>query len=278
MIDSHHQQISRERQCELIGLPRASLYYKARPETEENLRLMRRLDEQYTRCPFYGVRRMTAWLATQGDAVNEKRVRRLLRKLGLFAQYPKPRLSSPNIKNRVYPYLLRGVCVHRVNQVWSTAITYIRLWQGFIYLVAVMDWHSRFVLSWELSVTMESSFCVSALDGALQVACPEIFNTDQGSQFTSELFTKRLLERGISISMDGRGRAFDNIFVERLWRSVKYEEVYLKDYRNVTEARQGLKAYFEFYNRERVHQSLGYKTPESVYWQGLKQAAATTLN
>ena len=278
MIDSQHQQSSRERQCELVGLARASLYYKARPEREENLLLMQRLDEQYTRCPFYGVRRMTAWLETQGFAVNEKRVRRLLRKIGLFAQYPQPRLSVPNVENRIYPYLLKGVLIQRVNQVWSTDITYIRLWQGFVYLVAVMDWHSRFVLSWELSVTMESSFCISALDEALQIACPEIFNTDQGSQFTSEDFTKRLLERGISVSMDGRGRAFDNIFVERLWRSVKYEEVYLKDYGNVTEARQGLRDYFEFYNRERLHQSLGYKTPESIYRQELKQAAETTLN
>ncbi len=278
MIDRQHPQISRERQCELIGLARASLYYKARPESKENLLLMRRLDEQYTRCPFYGVRRMTAWLETQGYWVNKKRVRRLLRNMGLFAQYPPPRLSAPNIENRVYPYLLRGVSVHRVNQVWSTDITYIRLWQGFIYLVAVMDWHSRFVLSWELSVTMESSFCVSALDEALQIACPEVFNTDQGSQFTSEVFTNRLLEQKVRISMDGRGRAFDNIFVERLWRSVKYEEVYLKDYRNVTEARQGLRDYFEFYNCERLHQSLGYKTPEAVYRQGLKQAADTTLN
>jgi putative transposase len=278
LIDRQHPQISRERQCELIGLARASLYYKARPESKENLLLMRRLDEQYTRCPFYGVRRMTAWLETQGYWVNKKRVRRLLRNMGLFAQYPPPRLSAPNIENRVYPYLLRGVSVHRVNQVWSTDITYIRLWQGFIYLVAVMDWHSRFVLSWELSVTMESSFCVSALDEALQIACPEVFNTDQGSQFTSEVFTNRLLEQKVRISMDGRGRAFDNIFVERLWRSVKYEEVYLKDYRNVTEARQGLRDYFEFYNCERLHQSLGYKTPEAVYRQGLKQAADTTLN
>ncbi len=239
---------------------------------------MRLLDEQYTRCPFYGVKRMSAWLASQDYIVNEKRVRRLLRELGLFAQYPKPRLSVPNHAHRIYPYLLKGVSIQRVNQVWSTDITYIRLWQGFVYLVAIMDWHSRFVLNWELSVSMESSFCVSALDDALQVACPEIFNTDQGSQFTSEDFTKRLLERGISISMDGRGRAFDNIFVERLWRSVKYEEVYLKDYRNVTEARQGLRDYFEFYNRERLHQSLGYKTPEAIYRQGLKPAAETTLN
>ncbi len=221
---------------------------------------------------------MTAWLESQGYLVNEKRVRRLLRMMGLEAQYPKPQVSQPNVQNRVYPYLLKGVAIDRVNQVWSTDITYIRLLPGFVYVVAIMDWHSRFVLNWELSVTLESSFCVSALDDALQIACPEIFNTDQGSQFTSEIFTGRLLERKIQISMDGRGRAFDNIFVERLWRSVKYEEVYLKDYRNVSEARDGLKGYFEFYNRERLHQSLNYQTPEAVYRQGLKQAAVTTLN
>ena len=221
---------------------------------------------------------MTAWLESQGYLVNEKRVRRLLRMMGLEALYPKPHLSQPNVLNRVYPYLLKGVAINRVNQVWSTDITYIRLWQGFVYLVAIMDWHSRFVLNWELSVSLESSFCVSALDDALQMARPEIFNTDQGSQFTSGVFTGRLKARGISISMDGRGRAFDNIFVERLWRSVKYEEVYLKDYRNVSEARDGLKGYFEFYNSERLHQSLSYKTPAAVYRQGIKQAAKTTLN
>jgi putative transposase len=278
LIEAGNQQISIERQCELVGLNRASLYYKARPERAENILLMRLLDKQYTRCPFYGVRRMTAWLESQGYLVNEKRVRRLLRIMGLEAQYPKPQVSQPNVQNRVYPYLLKGVAIDRVNQVWSTDITYIRLLPGFVYVVAIMDWHSRFVLNWELSVTLESSFCVSALDDALQIACPEIFNTDQGSQFTSEIFTGRLLERKIQISMDGRGRAFDNIFVERLWRSVKYEEVYLKDYRNVSEARDGLKGYFEFYNRERLHQSLNYQTPEAVYRQGLKQAAVTTLN
>ncbi len=261
-----------------MGLSRASFYYKARPETPQNLELMRLLDEQYTRHPFYGVRRMTALFKMQGYRVNEKRVRRLLREMGLAAQYPKPRLSQPNIVNRVYPYLLRGVSIQRVNQVWSTDITYIRLWQGFVYLVAVMDWHSRYVLSWKLSISMDCSFCVEALDEALQIAQPEVFNTDQGSQFTSEVYTTRLLEQQIQISMDGRGRAFDNIFVERLWRSVKYEEVYLKDYGNVSQAREGLSAYFKFYNRERLHQSLGYKTPETVYRQGIKQAAETTLN
>lgn len=238
---------------------------------------MRLLDEQYTRCPFYGVRRMTAWLEHQGQRVNAKRVRRLLRKMGLLAIYPKPSLSQPAAGAQVYPYLLRGVSIERVNQVWSTDITYIRLLSGFIYLVAIMDWYSRYVLAWEVSNTLESSFCVAALDRALQQSSPEIFNSDQGAQFTSQVFTTRLKAHDIRISMDGRGRALDNIFVERLWRSVKYEEVYLKDYRYVRDAMTGLRRYFEFYNRERLHQSLSYKTPEAVYRQGLKPAAKTTL-
>lgn len=274
----HQERICIERQCALVGLSRASFYYKARPETPQNLAMMRLLDEQYTRAPFYGVRRMTAMLKMQGHAVNEKRVRRLLRKMGLEAQYPKPRLSAANKENRIYPYLLRGVVIERANQVWSTDITYIRLWQGFIYLVAVMDWHSRFVLSWEVSVSMDAAFCVEALEEALRVARPEIFNSDQGAQFTSEAFTQKLIEHEIQISMDGRGRAFDNIFVERLWRSVKYEEVYLKEYQNVGQAKAGLRNYFLFYNNQRLHQALDYKTPEAVYRQGAKQAAVTTLN
>ncbi len=266
------------RQCQLLGVNRAHFYYEGRAETSENLLLMRLLDEQYTRHPFYGVRRMTAWLKLQGHGVNAKRVRRLLRKMGLLAMYPKPSLSQPAPGAQVYPYLLRGVEIARANQVWSADITYIRLLSGFIYLVAIMDWYSRYVLAWEVSNTLESSFCVAALDRALQQAEPEVFNSDQGAQFTSLVFTKRLTERDIQISMDGRGRALDNIFVERLWRSVKYEEVYLKDYRHAPEAITGLRAYFEFYNRERLHQSLNYQTPEAVYRQGLKQAAETTLN
>jgi putative transposase len=262
----------------LLGLNRTSLYYEAQAETTENLVLMRLLDEQYTRCPFYGVRRMTAWLASQGYPVNEKRVRRLLRKMGLLAMYPRPSLSQPRAGAQVYPYLLRGVAIARVNQVWSTDITYIRLRAGFIYLVAIMDWYSRYVLAWEVSNTLESSFCIAALDRALQYGEPEVFNSDQGAQFTSRVFTARLKEHGIQISMDGRGRALDNIFIERLWRSVKYEEVYLKDYRYAPDAITGLGTYFEFYNRERLHQSLGYETPEAVYRHDIKQAAETTLN
>ncbi len=278
MVEPQHEQISLRRQCQLLGLNRTSFYYEPQTETVENLELMRLLDEQYTSYPFYGVRRMTAWLGQQGFAVNAKRVRRLLRKMGLLALYPKPSLSQPVFGAQVYPYLLRGVEIARVNQVWSTDITYIRLLSGFIYLVAIIDWYSRYVLAWEVSNTLESSFCVAALDRALQQAAPEIFNSDQGAQFTSLVFTARLKERDIQISMDGRGRALDNIFVERLWRSVKYEEVYLKDYRHAPDAITGLRAYFAFYNRERLHQSLDYKTPEAVYRQGLKQAAGTTLN
>jgi putative transposase len=277
LVEPQQQQISVRRQCQLLGLNRTSLYYEPQVEPVENLELMRLLDEQYTRCPFYGVRRMTAWLDQQGHQVNAKRVRRLLRKMGLLAVYPKPSLSQLGAGAQVYPYLLRGVEIARVNQVWSTDITYIRLLSGFIYLVAIMDWYSRYVLAWEVSNTLESSFCVAALDRALQHAAPEVFNSDQGAQFTSLVFTARLKERDIQISMDGRGRALDNIFVERLWRSVKYEEVYLKDYRYAPDAITGLGTYFEFYNRERLHQSLDYKTPEAVYRQGLKLAAETTL-
>ncbi len=277
MVEPAQPHISVRRQCQLLGINRTSLYYEPHAETVDNLALMRLLDEQYTRYPFYGVRRMTAWLVQQGYTVNEKRVRRLLRKMGLLALHPKPRLSQPAPGAQVYPYLLRGVAIERVNQVWSTDITYIRLLTGFIYLVAIIDWYSRYVLAWEVSNTLESSFCVAALDRALQQAAPEVFNSDQGAQFTSLVFTQRLTERDIKISMDGRGRALDNIFVERLWRSVKYEEVYVKEYRYVPDAMTGLGGYFEFYNRERLHQSLGYKTPEAVYRQGLKLAAETTL-
>lgn len=278
LVEATHEGISLRRQCQLLGVHRSGVYWQAPTESDENLELMRRLDEQYTRYPFYGVRRMTAWLEGQGYHVNEKRVRRLLRKMGLLAIYPQPSSSQPAVGARRYPYLLRGVEIERVNQVWSTDITYIRLLSGFVYLVAVMDWYSRYVLAWEISNTLESSFCVAALDRALLVAQPEVFNSDQGAQFTSLMFTGRLKEHGIQISMDGRGRALDNIFVERLWRSVKYEEVYLKDYRHAPEAITGLSRYFEFYNGERLHQSLDYKTPLAVYRQGLKPSASTTLN
>src|SRR5437868_1966517 len=226
---------------------------------------MRLLDEQYTRTPFYGTRKMAAWLQSVGYAVNRKRVTRLLRQMGLEAIYPKPRTSVPGTAEQRYPYLLRGMAIERCNQVWSCDITYIRLQRSFIYLIAVIDWYSRYVLSWEISITMDTSFCLEALDRALRVTTPEIFNNDQGVQFTSIEFTSRLKAAGIRISWDGRGRALDNIFVERLWRSVKYEEVYIKDYQTVTEARRNLQAYFTFYNQERLHQALDYRTPAQVY-------------
>ena len=264
-MDRDHAELSVRRQCELLGVNRAGLYYQPMGESEENLRLMRLMDEQYTRAPFYGSRRMTAWLATQGFEVNRKRVARLMALMGIEAVYPRPKLSRPGEGHKIYPYLLSGVTVERVNQVWSTDITYIRMAQGFVYVVAVMDWFSRFVLSWSLSLTMEIDFCIEALRSALRRGRPEIFNSDQGSQFTSERFTTELEAREIAISMDGRGRCMDNIFIERLWRSLKYEEVYLKDYRSVTEARAGIEKYLRFYNQERLHQSLDYRTPAGLY-------------
>ena len=257
--------ISILRQCELLGLPRSSYYYQPRGESPLNLKLMRLLDEQYTRTPFYGSPKMTIWLKSQGHEVNHKRVERLMGLMGLKAIYPKPNTSKPHPENKIYPYLLRGVKIDHIDQVWSADITYIRMRAGFLYLTAVIDWFSRYVISWQLSNTLESSFCVEALEMALKTKQPEIFNTDQGTQFTSEDFTGILKGRGIAVSMDGRGRCLDNIFVERLWRSVKYEEVYLHDYQTPTEAYLGLKKYLEFYNTERYHQALGYKTPYEVY-------------
>jgi len=244
----------------------ASYYYVAAPESAQNLSYLRLLDEEYTRHPFYGVRKMTVWLQQQGHHVGPKRVRRLLRALGVMAIYPKPRLSLNPLAHRRFPYLLKGVQIVRPNQVWSTDITYIRLQGGFVYLVAVLDWFSRYVLAWELSITLEADFCIVVLERALADQRPEIFNSDQGVQFTSASFQAPLLAAQVRLSMDGRGRAFDNIFVERLWRSVKYEEVYLKDYRNVAEARAGLAQYFLFYNQQRIHQALEYRTPHSVHF------------
>jgi len=266
MIEPDHAHIGIARQCELLGLPRSTYYYASQGESGENLQLMRLLDEQYTQTPYYGIRRMTAWLRSQGYEVNRKRVARLLHTMGLETIYPKPRLSQSHPDHRIYPYLLRGVPITRVNHVWSTDITYIRLHGGFIYLVAVMDWFSRYVLSWAVSITMDVGFCLEALDQALELAQPEIFNTDQGAQFTSIDFTGRLESAGIRISMDGRGRALDNVFVERLWRTVKYEEVYLKDYETPREAMQELAKFFVRYNGQRQHQSLNYQTPAAVYF------------
>lgn len=238
------------------------------------------LDEQYTKTPFYGVPKMTEWLCTRkGYKVNRKRIRRLMKLLGLEAVFPKPWLSKPAKDHKKYPYLLKGVKIDHADQVWSTDITYIRLKHGFIYLVAIIDWHSRYVLSWEISTTLDKEFCISALEKALTLSRPEIFNSDQGSQFTSTEFTGVLEKLKIAISMDGRGRALDNIFVERLWRSVKYEEVYLKGYETVREAKESLARYFHFYNTERLHESLGYRTPQEVYFeeQRCKKGSETKL-
>ena len=265
MIEPRHPEIPVYRQCELVGLSKAAYYYKPRERSTFNEVLMRLLDEQYTKTPFYGVPKMTEWLKRQGYAVNRKRVRRLMRLMGLEAVYPKPWTSKPAKDHKKYPYLLKDVVIERPDHVWSTDITYIRLKQGFIYLVAIMDWHSRYVLSWEISTTLDKAFCIRALEKALGLSSPGIFNSDQGSQFTSLEFTGLLERLGVAISMDGRGRAMDNIFVERLWRTVKYEEVYLKSYETVAEARESLARYFLFYNTERLHESLGYWTPREVY-------------
>jgi putative transposase len=253
------------RQCELLGLSRSSLYYEPGGEAAEDLRLMRRIDEQYTARPFYGSRRMTIWLNEQGEGVNRKRVQRLMRVMGLEAIYPKPRLSLAAKGHRIYPYLLRGVTVERSDQVWSTDITYVPMTSGFMYLAAVIDWFSRYVIGWRLSNTLDGSFCLEMLEEALRGGRPEIFNTDQGVQFTAAAFTGRLESAGVAVSMDGRGRALDNVFVERLWRSVKYEDIYIQGYETVPGLHRGLARYFAFYNDERPHQSLGYRTPAAIY-------------
>ena len=265
MIEPKNDKITIRRQCELLGLARSSAYYKSCRDTSADGRLMKVLDEQYTRTPFYGVRRMTEHLCYNGYGVGERRVRRLLRAMGLMAIYPKKRTTIPDNGHRKYPYLLKGIEITRPNHVWCTDITYIRMKKGFAYLTVILDWVSRYVVAWELSVTLEAGFCVDALERALLSGKPEIFNSDQGSQFTSETFTGILLDAGVAISMDGRGRVYDNIFVERFWRTVKYEEVYLKSYESVSEARESLGRYFEFYNCVRPHQSLGYRTPRDVY-------------
>ena len=265
LIDGNAADFSIRRQCELLGLSRSTLYYEAAKETEANLCLMRLIDEQYLETPFYGSRRMTVWLEHAGHAVNRKRVQRLMRLMGLEAIYPKPRLSVGNAEHRKFPYLLRGLIVNRVDQVWATDITYVPMTRGFMYLVAVIDWHSRYVLSWRLSNSLESSFCVEALEAALEFGRPEIFNSDQGVQFTSRAFTECLERAGVSISMDGRGRALDNVFVERLWWSVKHEHVYRHDHQTARSLHQGLDTYLKFFNRSRRHQSLEYETPWDVY-------------
>jgi len=267
MIDPAHAQISIRRQCELIGLNRSTYYLEPASETPFNLMLMRLIDEQYMRTPFYGYPKMTVCLRRQKHLVNKKRVARLLRLMGLKAVFPGRRTTTPTPGHKIYPYLLRGLAITRPNQVWSTDITYIPMVKGFMYLTAVIDWFSRYILAWELSNTLDGAFCLTALARALQNGRPEIFNTDQGSQFTAHDFTACLQAARVRISMDdGRGRAFDNIFVERFWRTVKYEDIYLKDYESVPALISGLDNYFPFYNNERPHQSLKYHTPAEVHF------------
>jgi len=266
MIDVNHPLLSVRRQCELVGLNRATFYRQPGSETPLNLRLMWEIDEMYTRTPFYGYRRMTACLKGQGYDVNRKRVARLMGVMGIQAIYPHPRTSIAAVEHKKYPYLLRGLVMTHPNQVWSTDITYVPMPTGFMYLVAVIDWFSRFVLAWQLSNTLDGLFCLEALRLALQQGQPEIFNTDQGVQFTASAFTDALEASNIRVSMDGRGRAFDNIFIERLWRSVKYEDIYIKDYPTVPALESGLSDYFYLYNYERPHQSLAYRTPAAVHF------------
>ena len=259
------------RQCELLGLPRSTYYYELASESAENLELMRRLDEQYLKTPFFGSRKMAEELSSRKQPLNRKRLPRLMRIMGIAAIYPRKKTSLPGVGHRVYPYLLRGLTVDHANQVWCSDITYIPLRYGFMYLVAVMDWHSRFVLSWRLSNTLDTEFCLAALDDALTTyGRPDIFNTDQGAQFTSHDFTSLLMENQIAISMDGRGRALDNVFIERLWRSVKYEDIYLKDYESGADLYCGLERYFDFYDHRRIHQALDYRTPHEVFAASLR--------
>jgi putative transposase len=272
LVEVGHPQLSLHRQCELLGLARSTFYYEPVPETQENLALMNLIDKQYTKHPFYGSRKMTVWLQGEGHLVNRKRVQRLMGLMGLVAIYPKPRLSAADRQHKIYPYLLRGVSIVRPDQVWSTDITYVGLSSGFMYLAAIIDWYSRYVIAWRLSNTLDGSFCLDMLDEALSQGKPEVFNTDQGVQFTAQAWTTRLLSAGVAVSMDGKGRCLDNVFVERLWRSVKYEDIYLKGYEVVPQLHAGLSVYFPFYNTERPHQSLDYRTPAEVYRQS-RQAA-----
>ncbi len=265
-IESHHEGLSIRQQCLLLGINRSSYYLEPEEEKEYNLELMKRIDKEYLLHPFYGSRRMTVVLKNEGYAVNRKRIQRLMQLMGLEAIYPKPNLSISQEVEVKYPYLLKNVMVNSSNMAWCSDITYIPLQDGFAYLVAILDWHSRYVLSWRLSNSMDVGFCLEALEEAFEKGKPEIFNTDQGSQFTSFAFVNALLGKKIKVSWDGRGRAMDNIFIERLWRSLKYEEVYLKEYQGIKEARESISKYFDFYNNERPHQALRYQTPRLFHY------------
>ncbi len=265
MVSKRHPSLSVVHQCRLLGISRSGLYYQPAGISEEDVTLMKMIDRQYLATPFYGARRLAAWLKNKGQVVNRKRVRRLMRIMGLKAIYRRPRTSKPGPGHKVYPYLLKGLQIKRPSQVWAADITYIPMARGFLYLVVIMDWYSRYVLSWRLSNTLDTDFCVEALEEALRRGRPDIFNTDQGAQFTSEVFTGMLESHGVSISMDGKGSYNDNLFIERLWRTVKYEEVYLKAYQDGKDARTGIGEYFHFYNTERPHQAMGYLTPAEVF-------------
>jgi len=267
MIQPHHP-LSLRKQSKLIGLPLSTYYYRHVPADPLNLLLMKLIDQEYLKHPYYGVRRMTThFLDHQPELgpVNRKRIARLMRIMGIQGIHPKKKLSIPNKDHQIYPYLLKGIVVDHPDQVWSVDITYIPMKKGFCYLVAIVDWYSRYIVSWKLSVTLEVDFCIEALQEALQTSQPTIFNSDQGSQFTSKAFVQLLLDQNIQVSMDGKGRVFDNIFIERFWRTIKYEEVYLHSYENVWEAERQIRAYIHFYNLERYHSSLGYRTPNTLY-------------
>jgi len=268
MIDRTHS-LPVIRQCQLLDLSRSSVYYQPAGISAEDLQLMRRIDEMHLKRPFYGSRRIRDWLHDDGFLVNRKRVQRLMWQMGIAALYPKANTSRPGKGHKIYPYLLKGLRIDRPNQVWATDISYIPMARGFVYVVAIMDWYSRYVLSWQLSNTLDGQFCLEALEEALTRSAPEVFNTDQGVQYTAEAFTGRLEAAGVRVSMDGRGRWMDNVFVERLWRTVKYEEVYLHAYATVSEAKGGLARYFAFYNGRRPHTSLARRTPDQIYFQAL---------
>ncbi len=279
MVEPGHLRLSLVRQCQLLAISRSGVYYTPIGESEQNLQLMRLIDEQFMETPFYGSRLMRAHLRRLGHGIGRKRIRRLMRKMGLEPVFQKPNTSAPHPEHKIYPYLLKGLEINEPNKVWSSDITYIPMRRGFLYLVAIVDWYSRKILSWRLSNSLDADFCVAALEEALaRFPKPEIFNTDQGCQFTSSEFTEVLTKAGVSISMDGRGRWRDNIIIERLWRSLKYESVYLHAYESGSEARRGIGAWIELYNRRRPHSSLDDCTPHEAYWrlprQGYRYAAA----
>jgi len=271
LVEVDHPELSIQKQCQLLHLNRSSYYYQAQEISQEDKELLRLIDQQYLETPFYGSRKITALLQQKGYTISRKKVQRLMRQLGLEVIYPKPKLSRKHPEHIIYPYLLKGVKLEAANQVWSTDITYLPVYKGHLYLVAMMDWYSRRVLSWRISNTMDVEFCVEALEEAKEVfGKPEIFNSDQGSQFTSERFTNCLKSEGIRISMDGRGRCHDNIFIERLWRSLKYELIYIQEFEDVKHLKMEVKKWFRWYNDERIHQALGYRTPKQVYCESLK--------